>query len=74
VVSLFLISLFLYEQQFSERKLPIVKTDAIEIEQGPVLYMNTFSNTYLKRRESKEARHSISGYAYYKSEWSQKNL
>lgn len=73
-VSLFLISLFVYEQQYSEYKPPIVKTEAIEIEQGTVLDMNTFSNTYLKWRESKEARSSVSRYAYYKSEWSQKNL
>jgi hypothetical protein len=74
VVSLFLISWFVYEQQYSEYKLPIVKTEAIEIKQGTVLDMNAFSNTYLKLRESKEARSSFSGYAYYKSEWSQKNL
>jgi hypothetical protein len=66
-LSLFLISFFVFEQT-AEYTPPMVNINTLAIKQGPVLDMHTFSNTYLRRRENKEPRRSISGYAYYKSE------
>lgn len=73
LASLLLIGFFVVEQQRPDYTPPVAQIN-MEQQQGTVLNMNTVSNTYLKQRESKEARTSISGYAYYKSEWSQKNL
>jgi predicted anti-sigma-YlaC factor YlaD len=66
-VSLFLISFFVFEQA-AEYTPPMVSINTLAIKQGPVLDMNTISNTYLTWRENKESRRSISGYAFYKSE------
>jgi predicted anti-sigma-YlaC factor YlaD len=73
VVSVFLISFFVYEQQAEDLSTSIRSTMKSESGTGAVLDYGQFRNTYVKRRDNKSSSVGSSRYSYYKSERVGKN-
>lgn len=67
VISVMLISFFIYEQQSANHSTPEPRITTSRISNGIVLEYGQFMNTYVKQRENRD--HLNSRYSYYKSKF-----